>query len=113
MKHREERRRFWSALVARFEGSGRSRREFAAEAGVGIAIFQYWLYKLRREHEGVAVRKARAAEVRLVPVTVRARPPAPVRLELRVGGVRLWVPAGVDPGYVAQLAAALAEARAC
>ena len=26
--------------MARFEGSGRSRREFAAEAGVGLAIFQ-------------------------------------------------------------------------
>lgn len=113
MKHREERRRFWSALVARFEGSGRSRREFAAEAGVGLAIFQYWLYKLRREQEGVAIRKARAAEVRLVPVTVKARPPARVRLELRVGGVRLRVPVGADPGYVAQLAAALAEMRAC
>ena len=113
MKHREERRRFWSALVARFEGSGRSRREFAAGAGVGLAIFQYWLYKLRREHEGVAVRKAPAAEVRLVPVALRARPPAPGRLELRVGGVRLRVPVGTDPGYVAQLAAALAETRAC
>jgi hypothetical protein len=71
MKHRQERRRFWSALVARFEGSGRSRREFAAEAGVGLAIFQHWLYKLRREHRGVAVRKAVTAEVRLIPVTVR------------------------------------------
>src|SRR5215471_2913892 len=98
MKHRQERRRFWSALVTRFEGSGRSRREFAAEAGVGLAIFQYWLYKLRREHQAVAVRKARVAEVRLVPVTVGARPPAPVRLDLSVGGVRLRVPVGADPG---------------
>jgi hypothetical protein len=113
MKHREERRRFWSALVARFEGSGRSRREFAAEAGVGLAIFQYWLYKLRRERQTVAVGKARVAEIRLVPVTVKARPAAAVRLELRVAGVRLRVPVGADPGYVARLAAALREARAC
>jgi hypothetical protein len=114
MKHREERRRFWFALVARFEGSGRSRREFAAEAGVGLAIFQYWLYKLRRESQAVAAGKARAAEVRLVPVTVKPRPTAPVvRLELRVAGVRLRVPVGADPGYVARLAAALREAKAC
>src|SRR2546429_1997930 len=113
MKHREERRRFWSALVARFEGSGRSRREFAAEAGVGLAIFQYWLYKLRREHQAVAGRKARVAEGRLVPVTVRARAPAPVPLDLRVAGVRPRVPVGADPGHVARLAAALAEPRAC
>lgn len=113
MKHREERRRFWSELIARFEGSGRSRREFAADAGVGLAIFQYWLYKFRRERRAVGVRKARVAEVRLVPVTVKARPSAAVRLELRVAGVRLRVPVGADPGYVARLAAALAEARAC
>src|SRR5947207_14218362 len=98
MKQREEKRRFWSTLMARFEGSGRSRREFAAEAGVGLAIFQYWLYKLRREHQAVAVRKARVAEVRLVPVTVRARAPAPVRPELRVAGVRLPVPVGAARG---------------
>src|SRR5437868_7723953 len=110
MKHREERRRFWSALVARFEGSGRSRREFAAEAGVGLAIFQYWLYKLRREGQAVAVGKTRVAEVRLVPVTVKARPTVAVRVELRVAGVRLRVPVGADPGYIARLAAALREA---
>jgi hypothetical protein len=112
MKHREERRRFWSALIARFEGSGRSRKEFAAEAGVGLATFQYWLYKFRRERQTVTTRKARVAEVRIVPVTVRARF-TPVRLELRVAGVRLRVPVGADPGYVARLAAALGEARAC
>jgi hypothetical protein len=113
MKHREERRRFWSGLMARFEGSGRSRKEFAAEAGVGLAIFQYWLYKLRRERQRVSGGKARIAEVRLVPVTIKPRPTAAVRLELRVAGVRLRVPVGADPGYVARLVAALAEARAC
>ena len=112
MKHREERRGFWSALVGRFEGSGRSRREFAAEAGVGLAIFQYWLYKLRRERQPAVTGKVRVAEVRLVPVTVRART-ASARLEIRVAGVRLRVPMGADPGYVARLAAALREARAC
>jgi len=48
-----------------------------------------------------------------VPVTVSGRPTARVRLELRVAGLRLRVPVGADPGYVAQLAAALAETRAC
>jgi hypothetical protein len=61
----------------------------------------------------VAVGKTRVAEVRLVPVTVKARPTAMVRLELRVGGVRLRVPVGADPGYVARLAAALRGAQAC
>ena len=113
MKHREEKRRFWAALMARFEGSGRSRRDVAAEAGVGLAIFQYWLYKLRRERQAMAVRKEPVAQVRLLPVTVRARTSVPVRLEIRVAGVRLRVPVGADPGYVAQLSAALREARVC
>ena len=94
-------------MIARFEGSEKSRRAFAAEAGVGLAIFQYWLYKLRRERQAIAVRKAPVADVRLLPVTVRARPTALVRLEIRVAGVRLRVPVGADPGYVARLSAAL------
>jgi hypothetical protein len=110
MKQREEKRRFWTAVVARFEGSGKSRREFAAKAGVGLAIFQYWLYKLRRER-GVQARSV--PEVRLVPVTVRARPLAPARLEVNVAGVRLRVPVGADPAYVARLAVALRETRPC
>jgi len=113
MKQREEKRRYWSALVAQFEGSGKSRKEFAAEAGIGLPIFQYWLYKLRRERDARVVRKAAVPEVRLVPVTVRARAAAPVRLELRMAGLRIRVPVGADPGYVARLATALREARAC
>ena len=113
MKHREERRRFWSALVARFEESGKSRREFAAHSGVGLAIFQYWLYKLRRERGAKGAGKATVPEVRLVPVTVGAPPAAPAQLELRIAGVRLRVPVGADPGYVARLASALREARPC
>jgi len=113
MKQREAKRRFWAALVARYEGSGESRQAFAAQAGVGLAALQYWLYKLRRERDGKVVRQPAEPEVRLVPVTVRARPAAPARLELRVAGARLRVPVGADPTYVARLAAALRGARLC
>ena len=60
------RQRFWSGVIARFEKSEMSRREFAAEAGVGLAIFQYWLYKLRRS-PGAARRSPEG--------TLRTRPP--------------------------------------
>jgi hypothetical protein len=113
MKHREERRRFWSGVIARFEKSSMSRREFAAEAGVGLAIFQYWLYKLRRERDGAEADKGSGPEVRLVPVRVKAGAVASVRLDLRVGDVRLRVPVGADPAYVARLLAAIGEIRAC
>ncbi len=53
-------------------------------------------------------------EVRLVPVTVTSRPRVGVaRLEIRVAGVRVRVPVGVDPGYVAQVAHALRRAAIC
>jgi hypothetical protein len=100
--------------MARFEGSRKSRREFAAEAGVGLAIFQYWLYKLRRERGATAARRPTAPEVpRLVPVTVKERPAVPSRLEIRVAGVRLRIPIGADARYVAQLAIALREGHRC
>src|SRR5687767_787771 len=110
MRKKEERRRFWEALIARFEGSGDSRKAFAAKAGVGLAIFQYWLYKLRRERSPI-VGRPRGSEVRLVPITVRAPARATSLVEIRVSGVRMRVPVGTDPRYVAQLAAALREAR--
>jgi hypothetical protein len=109
MKKREEIRRFWSEQVARFEASGKTRKEFAAEAGVGLAIFQYWLYKLRRERGGALVRRRADGEVRLVPV--RVRPPQITEnrsgVEVRVAGVRMRVRVGVDPAYVASLVVAL------
>ena len=98
--------------MARFEGSGKSRKAFAAEAGVGLAIFQYWLYKLRREAQASAVRKATPKEVRLVPVAVRARV-VPAQIEVRIAGVRMRVPVGVDPAYVARVAFALRETARC
>jgi hypothetical protein len=112
MRQREERRRFWADLVARFAVSGKTRREYAAEAGVGLAIFQYWLYKLRREAQAGAIRKAPPKEVRLVPVAVRARV-VPAQIEVRVAGVRMRVPVGVDPAYVARVAFALRETARC
>jgi hypothetical protein len=84
------------ALIARFEGSGKSRRDFAADAGVGLAIFQYWLYKLRREREASTGRAASVPEVRLVPITVKARAAPAALIEVRVAGVRLRVPLGAE-----------------
>lgn len=113
MKQREARRRFWTSLMVRFEGSGKSRRDFAAEAGVGLAIFQYWLYKLRRERGAKADRAASVPEVRLVPITVRASAPRPASIEIRVAGVRLRVPLGADVEYVGRLATVLRDGRLC
>jgi hypothetical protein len=99
--------------MARYEGSGKSRRQFAAEAGVGLAIFQYWLYKLRREREAKVGRKVSVPEVRLVPVTVRPQAIRPALIEIRVPGVRLRVPLGADVEYIGRLATVLRDGRPC
>lgn len=99
--------------MARYEGSGKSRRDFAEEAGVGLAIFQYWLYKLRRERAARTGPAASVPEVRLVPITVKARAVPPALIEVRVAGVRLRVPLGADVEYVGRLVTVLRDGRPC
>ena len=111
MKAREDKRRYWSRLVTRFEESGQSQAEFTRAAGVGMAAFRHWLYRLRRENAASATqrRSAEAGDVRLVPVEVRQSPREPGRLDLRVAGLRVLVPVGTDPRYLALVAAALRD----
>jgi hypothetical protein len=111
MKAPEEKRRYWSTVIARFERSGESQARFTTEAGIGVATFRYWLYKFRRERTALATpSKSRGTdEVRLVPVEVR-RPIVHARLDLRVADLRVLVPIGTDPRYVAHVAVALREA---
>ena len=113
MKRGEERRSFWEEVISRYEASGLSRRAFAAQAGVGLPIFQYWLYKFRREGYQRPATKALAPAVRLVPVTVKAAPVLARRVEVVIGHARLRVPVGADPAYVATLAAALRGRGVC
>ena len=81
---------------------------------MGFAIFQYWLYKLRREGGMAKARsKIPIADVRLIPVTVRPSLSVVTHLEVKVAGVRVRVPMGADPAYVARLTAALRETRTC
>ena len=113
MKAGNGKRRHWSRLVAQFERSGESQARFTATAGVGVAAFRYWLYKLRRESMTPAPKRlTESDDVRLIPVNVRA-PAVARRVDVRVCGVRLLVPVGVDATYIAQLAVAVQRASAC
>ena len=80
-----------------------------------MAAFRYWLYRLRRERLGKhgAAPIAELDDVRLVPVEVRPRPSGVARVDLRVAGVRVLVPVGTDPRYLAQVAVALRDTAAC
>jgi hypothetical protein len=122
MSKREQIRRQWQPLVARFERSGKSQAIFAAEAGVGLPAFRYWLYKLRRAIgnsrttapiDRAAVGAGRDTAVRLLPVEVRGGLAQMTAVEVDVATLRLRVPGGTDPAYVAALVGALRGAERC
>ena len=112
MKTPDERRRYWATLIARYERSGLSQAKFATEAGVGEAIFRYWLYKTRRERTALVEKPGNAGDVRLMPVQIR-RPTSDGRVEVRVADVRVLAPVGTDPAYLADVLMALKRSVAC
>ena len=120
----------WTKLVADFESSELTQREFASERGISFSNLRNWLYRLRKESRplvtGAAKESRQAPEQaapkkasRLVPVRVVASAAKPRTrvlvatapeslLELALpSGTRLRFPAGTDLAYLRALAAAL------
>ena len=120
----------WVKLVADFETSELTQREFAAERGVSFSNLRNWIYKLRKDSRPLVTEAAsspgQAPEQvtakqgsRLVPVRVlgsatksrtgaRASGKAESLLELVFpSGALLRFPAGTDLKYLQALAAAL------
>jgi len=120
----------WTKLVADFESSELTQREFACERGISFSNLRNWIYKLRKESRpvlevalassGQAPAQAGPKErSRLVPVRVVTSAPKARRdavaaagsdglLELVfASGARLRFPAGTDLAYLRALAAAL------
>jgi transposase-like protein len=119
----------WTKLVADFEASDLTQREFATERGISFSNLRNWLYKLRKESRplqpeppkvpGQAPERAPAPEgSRLVPVRVVASAAKPRSTVVAVSGgevveialpsgIRVLFPVGTDPRYVRSLAAAL------
>jgi hypothetical protein len=118
-------RALWTKLVADFELSGQSQREFAEQRQVELSNLRYWIYKLRNESRPLATkpedpsvkspeRRAPTEAARMLPVRVvasaapKARRPDDAMLELALpSGASLRFPAGTDLAYLRQLAAAL------
>jgi hypothetical protein len=120
----------WTKLVADYEASELTQREFATERGISFSNLRNWIYRLRKESPplvsepakvpGQAPERGAAPEgSRLLPVRVVASAPKARRaaspvvagdalLELALpSGLRLRFPAGTDPKYLRSLAAAL------
>jgi hypothetical protein len=122
----EQDRTRWTKLVADFESSDLTQREFATERGISLSHLRYWIYRLRKESRPLVSespkvsdqapeRGAAAGGSRLLPVRVVTSAPkarhegrAAEVLELVLpSGARLRFPAGTDLGYLRELAASL------
>jgi len=125
----EQERVRWTKLVADFEASNLTQREYATERGISFSNLRNWIYKLRRESRplqpepprvpGQALERVPAPEgSRLVPVRVVASAARPRTTVVAAGrgetveialpsGVRVRFPVGTDPKYLRSLAAAL------
>jgi transposase len=126
--HDDDRAR-WTKLVADFEASDLTQREFASERGISFSNLRNWVYRLRKESRplvqdapvcsGQAPERSAAPEgSRLLPVRVVASaakrrpgvepPSGDGLLELALpSGARVRFPAGTDLAYLRALAAAL------
>jgi transposase len=116
----------WTKVVADFETSDLSQREFAKERMLSLSNLRYWIYRLRKEsrplvteptERSVKSTEQRAARKRLTlkPVRVVASAAEPRTeggelglLEMALpSGTRLRFPAGTDLDYLRALATAL------
>jgi len=116
----------WTKLVADFEVSDLSQREFASERGISLSNLRYWIYRLRKESRPLVTeapeRSGQAPErpdtkegSRLLPVRVVASAPKAREpwkgnglLELALpSGARLRFQGGTDLKYLRALAAVL------
>jgi transposase len=117
----------WTKLVADFEVSDLTQREFATERGISLSNLRYWIYRLRKESrpltpepdvrsDQVPERAPRPERSILVPVRVvasaapkaRQQDGAAALLELVLpSGACVRFPAGTDLEYLRKLAASL------
>jgi len=116
----------WTKLVADFEASDLSQRQFAQERMISVSNLRYWIYRLRKESrplvtEGAersvsrAERRSGAQGLTFKPVEVVGSAAKPRQaddgdglLELALpSGTRLRFPPGTDLAYLQALAAAL------
>ena len=116
----------WVRIVATFEESGQSQRQFAKEQELSLSNLRYWIYRLRKESRPLVTepteRSVKKTEQRpsrkrltLKPVRVVASAAEPRTEGSELGllemalpsGTRLRFPAGTDLDYLRALATAL------
>jgi hypothetical protein len=103
----------WKQLIAEFETSGLSHKDFVAKQDVSLGTFQFWLYRTRRKPRTRSSDSDSNSTPRFLPVEVVASPAVTragagdaVELGLRSGTV-VRFPVGTDVRYLAELLSAL------
>ena len=123
----DAKRTLWTKLVADFELSGQTQREFAGQKQIDLSRLRYWIYRFRNESRPLSTEGSEASvkspeqrsptgAARMLPVHVVASTAPKARevgrdaglLELALpSGACLRFPSGTDLGYLRQLAATL------
>ena len=109
MPKRYRSRAEWSKLVAELEAGDLTVAEFAQRHELNRRTLEQWWRRLRRE--GAAVRGT--SRVPFVEVVQGASAPPPAAAWLEVGGVVVRFGALPTPGYLGEVARALARSRPC
>ena len=103
----------WPKLIAMYETSGESQKQFCADRDLPFNTFQYWLYRRSKK-----VRSVSGSTPEFVPIEV-VRSPAPegAATKTRLGeaaieialpsGVQVRLPSGVSASFVGELIATL------
>lgn len=99
----------WKQLLAEFEQSGLTQKEFAAQKDVSLSTMQYWMYKRAKLASKIDVN----SPPRFLPVEVVSSPAPKARagdevLEAALrSGVIVRFCVGTDTRYLAELLAAI------
>ncbi len=108
----------WAELIAEWESSGSSAREFADERGIAEASLRWWKSELARRarHEparrspGPRERGARPVALARVVRTRPSAPAAPSELVVVIGAARIAVQRDFDAAHLRAVVRALREA---
>ena len=103
----------WSELIAKFEQTGLTQKEFVAKHDVHLSTFQYWLYRTRRSQPR-ALGIVSKSSPKFLPVQVIASPAPEARVAKGLlvevalpSGATVRFAIGSDTRYLAELCAAL------
>lgn len=88
----------WSELVAKWKRSGESVETFAEPLGIRPKTLQWWVWRLGAQKK--SVERKRNAQVRMLPVSIRAAVERAPMLEIVLSDATVRFPAETSPKYI-------------